>query len=302
MRYFDTHCDTILKAGANSSLAENTFDVDLRRLAQYGTAAQVFAVFNEGNLRREDILRYVHSIRVQAEECPFAGFACGYTDLKQREGTVSCMASIEGLGNTPDFKLEDIAVFYDSGVRMMSLTWNQDNPLCGGIENNQMGLTVLGREVVYRMNEKKMVIDVSHASDKGFWDILNCSAYPVVATHSNARSVCAHSRNLTDEQLAAIARSGGVVGLNLYPLFLNGTGDAGVEDMLRHLEHMVSVAGIDAVGIGADFDGIDSLPRDVSDCGKLGLLFDAMQDNGYTKEEADKIAYGNWLALFHKYE
>lgn len=302
MRYFDTHCDTILKAAENGSLAENAFEVDFRRLAQYDTAVQVFAVFNEGDFLCSDILQYVHMIQTQAESCEIARFADGYGSLVQNAGMVSCMASVEGLGNTPDFVLEQVDALYDAGVRMMSLTWNQDNPLCGGIENNQAGLTDMGRAVIQRMNEKKIAVDVSHASEAGFWDILACSERPVAATHSNARAVCGHPRNLTDAQMTAIAESGGVIGLNLYPVFLNGTSRADVTDMLRHLEHMVSVAGIDAVGIGADFDGIDVCPQDVSDCGRMGLLFAAMQAQGYSQEEIDKIAYGNWLSLFHKYE
>ena len=155
MRYFDTHCDTILKTAENGSLAENAFEVDFRRLAQYDTAVQVFAVFNEGNLLCSDILQYVHMIQTQAESCEIARFADGYGSLVQNAGMVSCMASVEGLGNTPDFVLEQVDALYDAGVRVMSLTWNQDNALCGGIENNQAGLTDMGRAVIQRMNEKK---------------------------------------------------------------------------------------------------------------------------------------------------
>ena len=302
MPYFDTHCDTILKIGNAGSLVENPFDVDFRRLAQYGTAVQVFAVFNEGNLRKRDILQHIHTIREQADGCAFARFARGYGDLIQNAGVVSCMASIEGLGNTPDFTPDDVDSFYDAGVRMMSLTWNQDNPLCGGIGNNRTGLTDLGRAVVKRMNTLGMVVDVSHISDAGFWDVMECSTRPVVASHSNARAVAGHPRNLTDEQFRAIVQKGGVAGLNLCPLFLNGADTAGVDDMLRHLDHFLTLGGEDAIGIGADFDGIDDYPRDVTDCGKLGLLFDAMKKRGYSEQLIEKIAYGNWLALFHKYE
>lgn len=302
MPYFDTHCDTILKVGGTGSLAENTYDVDFCRLAQYGTAVQVFAIFNEGNLYKADILQHVQTIRMQAEAYAGARFAETYTDLKKNEGVVSCMASIEGLGNTPDFSLEDVDAFCEAGVRMMSLTWNQDNVLCGGIGNNQTGLTDLGRAVVKRMNALGMVVDVSHISDAGFWDVMECSTRPVVASHSNARAVAGHPRNLTDDQFRALAQNGGVAGLNLCPLFLNGTDTADVEDMLRHIDYFLSLGGADAIGLGADFDGIDDYPRDVTDCGRMGLLFDAMQRHGYSAELITKIAYGNWLALFHKYE
>ena len=302
MPYFDTHCDTILKVGVDGSLERNAFDVDLQRLSQYETAAQVFAVFNEGNLPRGDMLQYLHTIHIQAGRCSFACFAEGYRDLAGNTGMVSCMSSIEGLGNSPDFSLDDIDAFYEAGARVMSLTWNQDNLLCGGIANNQSGLTALGQEALARINQKKIVIDVSHCSEAGFWDIMEGSSLPVVATHSNARAVAGHPRNLTDDQFRAIVQCGGVAGLNLCPLFLNGGITADVDDMLRHIDHFLSLGGENAVGIGADFDGIDDYPRDVTDCGKLDLLFGAMRRHGYGEALVQKIAYGNWLALFHKYE
>lgn len=297
---FDCHCDTLLKLTPNTNLSSNSFDVDFERLAIYGKSTQMFAVFNKGNLKVEDILSLIRLLRDESEKSPLAKFCVSHDDIIKNEAPVSALASLEGVGNTPDFLCDHIYRFYEVGVRVMSITWNNDNYLCGGIENNNKGLTDLGREAVNIMKKLGMVLDVSHISDKGFDEVSSIDGLRIMATHSNSRLVCANNRNLTDEQFTKICKLGGVVGLNTYPIFVNGTERASVTDMIRHIDHFCSLGGETNVGLGADFDGMDIKMKGIGSCEKMNVLINELAKMNYTDKVIRGICCENLMNFYKK--
>ena len=182
----------------------------------------------------------------------------------------------------------------------MSITWNNDNPFCGGIENNSKGLTESGKETIYIMKKLGMVLDVSHISDVGFEEVSSIDGLRIMATHSNSRSVCAQNRNLTDSQFLKICELGGVVGLNTYPIFLNGTEKADVTDMIRHIEHFCSLGGEANIGLGADFDGVEVKMNDIDSCEKMNILINELAKLNYTDTLIRGIYCENLIYFYKK--
>lgn len=297
---FDAHCDTLLKVAHDGSLHSNEFDVSFDRLATYGRATQAFAIFNSGHLKVRDILNLITLLKNEAHKSPFAEFCVDYNDIINCSCPVAALVTLEGVGNTPDFLCGHINEFYNAGVRIASLTWNNDNPLCGGVGENISGLTERGREVLECMSSLGMVLDVSHISDTGFFDAYEIDDLNIVATHSNSRAVCPHNRNLTDEQFKLIAARGGVVGINTYPLFVNGSDLACVADLVRHIEHFCALGGEMSIGLGADFDGIENKMNDIDSCDKMNILFDELAKLNYPEQVIRGIYCENFLNFFAK--
>lgn len=189
--------------------------------------------------------------------------------------------------------IERLDKLYQEGIRLMTLTWNHDNcigsPNSKDIEVMKKGLKPFGLEVIERMNELGMIIDVSHLSDGGFWDVIRCSDKPVVASHSNARALCPHPRNLSNEMIKALAEKGGVIGVNFYPFFLNPIGKASAEEIADHIMHMYCVGGEDVIAIGTDFDGFDEGELEIEHLGEMDKLHSAVKKKGLTERQIEKI-------------
>lgn len=243
-------------------------------------------------------------VRLKEEECDELKFvsSCGQIEQNKKNNIISGMTTVEE-GGILNGKIERVKELYDLGVRLITLTWNYENSI--GFPNNkkdsimQKRLKPFGIEVVKKMNELGVLIDVSHLSDGGFWDCIKYSSAPIVASHSNARALCAHPRNLTDEMLRALAENGGVTGLNFYPAFLVDQGLATNEDIAKHALHMIHVAGEDVVAIGTDFDGFDGeMDKDfASDIGRMERVWDAFKKAGITERQIDKIQCKNALRV-----
>ncbi|MDR2736655.1 MAG: dipeptidase [Gracilibacteraceae bacterium] len=221
-------------------------------------------------------------------------------DLRELDGSrVGILLSVEG-GEILGEDLFMVDVCFLLGVRAMGLTWNQRNALGCGVGEGELGgsLSRFGVRVVERMNALGMLVDVSHLHEKGFWQVLEVSKGPVAATHSCAQALCDHPRNLTDEQLRALAAAGGVVGVNFYPEFLVQDGEARLVDVVRHIEHIAEVAGVGCVGLGSDFDGVDALPQGLEGADCLPALLVALGEAGFNNKEVADIAWGNfWRVL-----
>ena len=205
--------------------------------------------------------------------------------------------------------------WYDAcGARHAGLTWTEENALATGVRGDpDRGLTAAGRAAVRKIQEKGMLLDVSHLNERSFWDAADAAVGPIVASHSNCRALCDVPRNLTDEQLRAVRDLGGVVGLNAFRLFVDP--DPRRQDLvhlLRHAGHMIDVMGIDHVGCGFDFcefleadtmasmtEG-DAVLRGLEDCARLPALLEGLRDMGLTAEEAEKIAFGNFHRLLRQ--
>ncbi|HEX8164617.1 MAG TPA: dipeptidase [Beijerinckiaceae bacterium] len=221
-------------------------------------------------------------------------------------GVLAAVLHVEGADAIdPDFHLLD--VLHEAGLRSLGLVWSRPTIYAHGVPfrfpsspDTGPGLTDLGRRLVRHCNAKKIVIDLSHLNEAGFWDVAKLSDAPLVATHSNAHALVPHSRNLTDRQLAAIRDSGGMVGVNFATSFLRADGrrdaDTPLEDVLRHLDHLLDKVGEDGVGFGSDFDGA-TVPRAIGDAAGLPHLVEAMRRHGYGEALVQKLCRGNWIRV-----
>jgi membrane dipeptidase len=203
--------------------------------------------------------------------------------------------------------LGGLEMLHARGLRSLGPVWSRPNWFGDGVPfrfpsspDTGRGLTDAGKTLVMACNELRILVDCSHMTEKAFWDTANTSTAPLVASHSNVHAICASSRNLTDDQLRAIGERRGLVGLNFATGFLRPDGywttDTAIEIMLRHLDHMLKVAGEDCVGFGSDFDGA-RIPRAIGDVAGLPILIAAMQKHGYGDELISKIASENWLRV-----
>jgi membrane dipeptidase len=219
-------------------------------------------------------------------------------------GQVAAIFHIEG-AEAIDVDLKSLDVLYQAGLRSIGPVWSRSNIFGHGVPfrfpsspDTGPGLTDAGKALVRRCNELGILVDLSHLNEKGFWDVAEISTAPLVATHSNAHALSASSRNLTDDQIRAIGQSGGMIGLNFAYGFLRKDGhwssENGLDSILRHLDHLMKLAGEDHVGLGSDFDGA-RIPSQIGDAAGLPNLVAAMKANGYSAELIDKICRENWL-------
>ncbi|MFZ3102728.1 MAG: dipeptidase [Desulfitobacteriaceae bacterium] len=210
---------------------------------------------------------------------------------------VGLLLSVEG-GEILGDSVVMLDTIFQLGIRALGLTWNQRNALGDGVgESQNKGLTSFGQRVIRRMNELGMLIDVSHLNEPGFWDVLELSQYSIVASHSCAKALCSHPRNLTDQQLKSLAANGGVVGVNFNPTFLTHTLPAKREDVVRHISHIAEVAGVEAVGLGSDFDGIPDVPELLADATQFPGLAQDLIKAGFSKGEIEQIFHKNFMRL-----
>lgn len=199
------------------------------------------------------------------------------------------MLGIEN-GIALDGNLDNLKHFADRGIVYMTLCHNGDNDICDSAKGNQThnGVSKFGEKVIKKMNKLGIVVDLSHASEKSFYDALKMSKYPIVCSHSNCRALCDHPRNLTDDQMRALAEKGGVMQITLYHGFLRSDGEATVEDAIAHLEHAIEIMGIDHVGIGSDFDG-DGGIRGFANASEVVNFTRLLLKRGYSDAEIKKI-------------
>ena len=303
MRIFDLHCDTLTAClGKKLELLDSGRMVDLRFAGQAEDWVQCFAVFVPDRISGEDALQWVRDhgayFDSQAGKYPeklrtvrTAGDLAAPAD-----GRCRGMLTIEG-GRAFAGQLEAIDEFYGLGVRMVTLTWNGENELGFGAAENK-GLKPFGKEAVRRMRQLGIAIDISHLADAGVEDVFALDDGPVVASHSNCRSVCGHRRNLTDGQIREIIRRGGVIGLNFFTEFLNDAPEkAGPEDVYRHLEHLLGLGGEKAAALGSDYDGAE-IPPQFDHCEKLPELYDYLLKKNYSEALLDDVFYGNAARFF----
>jgi membrane dipeptidase len=226
-----------------------------------------------------------------------------YEDIAKNRaaGKLSSMLTVEE-GGVFKGNLSLLRTLYRLGVRMLTLTWNFENELGypGAMPvEKSLGLKPAGIEAVREMNRLGMIVDVSHLGDNGFWDVVKYSEKPFVASHSNARSLCGHSRNLTDDMIRALADKGGVMGINFCGEFLNPNGKSRVEDMVRHMKHIINIGGIHCLGLGTDYDGIDG-DLEFPSCGMMQRLAEEMERQGFREPEIQAVFSQNVLDLYRE--
>ncbi len=306
MLIVDAHCDTIttiMKCG--EELRKNNCHIDINRLKKYDSYVQFFAAFispdhaKMGALKRTLCIvdRLYQEIESNKQDIMLC---CNYSDMEDAfaHRKIAAVLTIEG-GEALEGSLASLRMLYKLGVRGMTLTWNYRNQIADGVIDGISGggLTPFGREVISEMNRLGMLVDVSHISEPGFWDVINLTASPVIASHSNSKKLCGHPRNLTDEQLLALKKNGGVAGLNLYPVFLNDGGKASIKDALAHIEYIVALTGEETLGLGSDFDGIEYTPEGLEGVQCYSNLLNELLKLNYSEALVKKIAGENFIRV-----
>lgn len=324
MKYIDMHCDTLMHTvfmDPPANLYEDARTcVDFKRMQEAGVLAQFFAIFLPDKEKLAEALpecrdedrdeKYAeillgHFHRAMEEHADIAAFAGNAADVKRNHeaGKVSGLLTFED-GRCLGTDLDKLQYYYDQGIRLISLTWNSANtlgfPHSKDPELMQKGLTDFGIEVVQAMNRLGMIVDVSHLSDGGFWDVVKYSQKPFVASHSNCRALTSRTRNLTDDMIRALAEKGGVAGLNFSSYFLlNQDGVpkeqavSRVEDMVQHLNHLKKVGGEGVTALGSDLDGISRFNLDIESHPELDKLIHALQKAGWTERQIDLFSWEN---------
>ncbi len=313
--------------------------LDLPRMRKGGFGGGFFAVFvpnTAGTVKEEDIIKtengyefplapaieYDYALktalavtarlfRIEAESEGQVKVVRTSDDLETslHNGTIAAILHFEG-AEAIDPDLDALEVFYQAGLRSLGIVWSRTNIFGHGVPfrfphspDTGPGLTELGKKLVRACNRLGIMIDLSHITEKGFWDVEQLSDKPLVATHSNVHALCPCPRNLTDKQLDAIQASDGMVGLNFAVSFLRNDGynDANtpIETMVRHIDYLVEHLGIDHVGLGSDFDGA-TVPQDIKDVTGLPKLLAALREHGYDEAALQKITHENWLRVLRK--
>ena len=320
MKLFDLHCDTLYECcETGKRLRENDLHVNFAAAQRYTHYAQFFALFcgahapSDVQARGRDCLldtpaddrlnRMLHTAeREFADNADWLMFCHSAADLQAAAdaGKAAAFLSIEGAELLPD-RSDALDLAYDAGVRLITLTWNYRSHFgCSSAIDQQEGLTDKGKQLVRDCAEKGIIVDVSHLSERGFWDVCETIDGPFVASHSDSRALCRHPRNLTDRQFAEIARRGGLVGINLYTPFLVRQSDSVIDDVIRHIEHFLGMGGEKTIALGCDFDGCDQLPAGIDGLKDLYLLADRMLALGYHQDVIDGLFYNNAYAFIQK--
>ena len=329
MKVFDLHCDTLSELrraemrGDGQTFAHNNGHIDLEKLEKGDYMLQCFAAF----VNLADPTPGADPLVTALEEIDvFKRMMEQYSDRiapvyrpedirKNAEaGKISGMLTIEEAGCCKG-SLGVLRRMYELGVRMMTLTWNHENelaspnvvpgngPIWPCMPNTETGLKEKGFEFLAEMERLHMIVDVSHLSDRGFWDIVEHGTRPFAASHSNCRALCPHTRNLTDAMIRALAEKGGIAGLNYYAAFLD-TDPAHpeacrstVERIAEHAAHYKQVGGIGVLALGSDFDGIDG-HHQLETAADMPLLADALRRTGFTEDEVERIFWRNARDFF----
>lgn len=309
----DCHCDTLTELyNKNASLYENEQHFDIKRQIALGGGLQFCAIYvptevfrYQGGLRYtlclldkyNQEIKKLHENRIDVLQVRTAEDAGNV--LKHKAATLLAIEE----GGAIDGSLEALRCLYELGVRAMTLTWSNRNDIADGIneEATGSGLTLFGKQVVAEMNRLGMLVDVSHISTAGFWSVIETSTKPIIATHSNAKSLCSHPRNLNDEQIKALAQNGGLAGITFAGQFLEEDWrNACIESVYKHIDYMLNLIGNDDhIGFGSDFDGISHPPYNIQGVQDYKPLIEYLSKY-YSDETINKITHQNVINLLQK--
>ena len=357
----DMHADTVQRViDENVDINQRLGDghLDAVRAKEGGLDAQFFSIWVEPQLfggggasatKRADIqIDAIHNLAIKHPETWELATTADDVRRASKDGKIAALMGLEG-GYAIDEKIENVKRYYDMGVRYMSPAWSVSTRWAGSSGDeigNSRGLNDFGKQVVREMNSLGMMVDVSHVSDKTFWDIVNTSTKPVVATHSGCRAITNVPRNLTDDMIVALAKTGGVVNVIFYPEhiepgwsekkkkvdaeiaalverassaeqgtvaqkklardrvraqeYLKRLPPVSVSRIVDHIDHIVKLVGIDHVGIGSDFDGVQAVPADMKSVADLPNLTKELLKRGYSESDVDKILGGNMLRVMEQ--
>ena len=318
MRIADMHCDTVsrvyyaLKSGKQTGMWDNDFSVDFKRMKEAGYLMQFFACF-VNKMKAKDItadaLGMVKLLKSEIDKhSDIIGLVRSSDDIRRNiaDNRMSALLTLEE-GGVLGGSIDRLHEFHEEGVRLITLTWNYENEIgypniidtvTGRCEpETERGLKPCGIEIVKEMERLGMIIDVSHLGDAGFYDVACNTTKPFIASHSNARALAGHVRNLKDDMIRIIGERGGIIGINFCPAFLDyysGKEDSRVEDMVRHILYIRNLGGSDVCALGSDLDGISGR-LEIDSCDKIHRLADALASGGLSYDEIDKIMSKNLI-------
>lgn len=317
MNFVDLHCDTIWTVyGGKQHLRDGNGQLNLNRMKEANYCLQTFAMFVGLNgvdspckIAQEMIVSYYKELEMN-QDIIAPVFSWKDIEKNRKTGLMSALLSLEE-GEICEGNIENLRMFYDKGVRMMTFTWNFKNSLGSpnyvrtpdfGLPEVSDGLTLKGVEFLEEMEHLGIIVDVSHLGDKGFYDVYEHSKKPFIASHSNARAICPHVRNLTDDMLRKIGQRGGVAGLNFCAEFVDPKGELGgnafasMKHLVSHVKYMTNVAGMESVALGTDYDGIER-SVEIENCSQMPRLAEALKKEGFTESQVDGILWKNALRV-----
>jgi len=307
--FVDAHADTISRAllpQHNAGLYRNNLHIDFQRLSQFDAPVVVFVGwlsdrfvadgFNRTNLMFDFFEREVerHSDLIE--------IALDLDDMERiaQDGRAIALLAIEG-GEALMGNLDNVDHFFNRGVRIFAPTWNRENELgFGQAQGPARGLKPFGFEVIERMEKLGIILDVSHLNVAGFWDAVNHSTRPFMASHSNAYAITPHPRNLTDDQIIAIVERDGIIAFTLFPQFLTDSGTPTMSDIIRHIAHFIELGAENHIGLGSDFDGFNTMPVGMTDVLSLKVLEEHIAAE-FGEDMACRIMRGNFHDFFERY-
>jgi membrane dipeptidase len=308
----DLHNDVMEKAilGYQIGIRHTVEQSDIPRFREGGMDAQMFALWTDW---RDTVAHPAYAYTLQMADTFYAqvarsageiGQARTYDETMQlhEAGKLAGILAVEG-GHAIENNIDKLKTFYALGARYLTITWNNSTSWAVSAQDSRsatVGLSDFGRLVVRTLDSLGMLIDVSHTGIKTIWDILATTKNPIIASHSGARALNNHYRNLTDDQIDSIAARGGVIGIVFYPTFLSASRTATIDTVIRHIDYIRARVGVDYIAIGSDYDGIETVPVGLEDVSKLPNLTAALLRKGYSIEDLHKILGGNFLRVFRQ--
>lgn len=306
MQVIDLHCDSLYKVVTqNIGLDSDSLEVKLD-LNQNDKRLQNYAIWLPDDISDNDaeklFFKAANALKTECNRCNIKLLTSTDIPASFNDNKYSALFTVEN-GKALNGKLENVKKFAEMGVKMITLTWNEKNIIGGGAESdNASGLTDFGRKAVCEMEKYNIIADVSHASEKLFYDVAEIAERPFVASHSNSKTVTNHKRNLSDEQFKIILKINGLIGINFHKDFLSNTpSNANKFDVLRHIEHFLSLGGENIICLGSDFDGCD-LPKDIKGSDFFAELYETMLKENYKESLINKIFYNNALNFYENFD
>ncbi len=305
----DFHADTLFKRHYAQTLKLLTakipiFHVTKDKLLAGGVDVQTMALFTPStviNLSIEltlQLISYAYEMR-DKEGYILIKTKTDFTKVIPRE-VPGIILSIEG-AKLLENNLDLLPVFYELGVRAIGLVWSRKNYFGQGVPAENEGISEEGKDLISRMEDLGMIVDVSHLNEKGFADVVKYTNNPFIASHSNSQTLCSSKRNLTDSQLMELKSVDGIIGINFCPAFLNNDATkASITDIFKHIDYISNLIGVDHIGLGSDFDGITQVPKGMEDVSKIKEIPTLLLESSYSKKDVEKIMGGNFSRIISK--
>lgn len=310
----DCHADTLSRLllledeQMSLTLPQPRHQSDLPRMQQGQVGLQVFSIFtmpyeagHYGAVRSLQMMQVYRNDVAQRDDLVMVEQASDLDGMENGTKTLYGIFSMEGASPLcGDLKM--LEVFYRQGLRAIGLTWNHRNELGDGLGvGSSYGLTAFGRQVITRMNELGMVVDLAHINEAGFWEALELSRDPVIVSHADAKALCGHRRNMSDAQLDALKAKDGFIGICFAPSFLNpDPTQASLDDVIRHIDYICERVGPRHVAFGSDYDGIETTPRGLEDVSCFPRVLERLEAMGYSAADRAQIAHGNVLRIYRQ--